>query len=134
METFCHINELGAHGWDSLRTLVLASGRVSIWAPSALYLKHLRAEQPMLPTPDELLWYVRNGHVQILARKDWLSNPEARNASRWPFAKWAGEFDEEILGLWQDDLNKGLTSTAAHVRAMPAEGGRAWAYQQISLK
>ncbi len=133
MESFCHINELGAQGWDSLRTLVLASARVSIWAPSALYLEHCRTRYPLLPKPDELLWYIRNGNVQILARKEWLTKPDARNSYPWPFAKWVDSFDEEILRIWQDDQASGRTSTTAHVRTMPKERGRTWARRQIRL-
>src|SRR5512146_1415322 len=64
VKTFCHINELAAQGYASLRALVLVSNRVSIWGPSASYLEHLRRYHPLLPTPEELLYYVRNSNVQ----------------------------------------------------------------------
>jgi hypothetical protein len=133
MKTFCHINELGPQGYDSLRALVLVSDRVSIWGPAAKYLEHLRRYHPLLPGTQELLWYIRNGHVQILARKQWLTDPDFRNSGRWLYGKWVDSFDGELFEIRRED-RKNRASASARVRDMHKERGNKWAEHQIDSK
>lgn len=131
MKIFSHINELGKEGWESLRTLVLACPKVAIWSPSASYLESFRKINPLLPTKEELLWYIREGYIQYRARKWWIFNEERRKEHGWEFARWVEPFDEEILQIWKDDQHNGVTGAFARVVAVDEEVGLNWAREQI---
>lgn len=133
MEVFCHINELGKSGWASLRTLVIACNRVVLWAPSASYLEMWRQQDPLLPDPNELLWYVKNKKIQILARDWWIQNGEQRRNNEWRHARRFQVFDEAVLETWEQDQREGRTGSAtARVRIMPPETGLQWATLQVN--
>ena len=132
MEVFCHINDLGKGGYVSLRTLIIACQRVVLWAPSASYLEMWRKQDPLLPDPNELLWYIKNGNVQILARNWWIQNGKQRREHDWKYARSFTTFDEAVLDMWEQDQRGGRTGSAtARVRTMPLEKGQKWATFQI---
>lgn len=133
MEIFCHINELRFDGYANLRTLILTCPKVIIWAPSASLLDYLSSQDPLLPTKDELLWYIKNGHLQVMARDWWLLNSEERQKHSWEFAHWVDGFDDEIREMWLEDRNQGKDATA-RVRGMPTGTGQAWAKSEIKRK
>jgi len=136
MDIFCHINELGKEGWESLRTLVLACNKVILWAPSASYLESFREINPLIPSADELLWYVRNGNIQVRAREWWIQNGKQRQEHGWQHArKWIEGFDEEILDIWKQNQREGKVGAAsAQVISLGAEGGWDWAREQVEAR
>jgi len=134
MEIFCTINELGEVGWQCIRTLVIMCPKVVLWAPSANYLEYWRKGNPLLPSSDELLWYIQKGFVQYRAREWWLRNYDRRKKHRWPFAKWMESFDQAILDIWREDQRKGMTGAlSARVVVASPETGLDWAKEQIAL-
>jgi|WetSurMetagenome_2_1015567.scaffolds.fasta_scaffold201642_2 hypothetical protein len=139
MEIFSHINELGEQGWESLRTLVLTCPKVALWSPSAAYLESFRGKNPLLPNKEELLWYIRQGHIQFRARKWWIFNEELRKQHKWEYAKWNDSYDGELLDIWKEDQHAGRTNTTARVVAIDDEVGKDWAkslveHENINLK
>lgn len=133
MEIFCHINELSIDGYANLRTLILTCPKVVIWAPSASLLDSISSQDPSLPSKNELLWYIRNGHLQVMARDWWLLNGEERQKHPWEFAHWVDGFDDEIREMWLQDRRQEKGSSA-RVRDMPAATGQAWAKSEIKRK
>lgn len=131
MEVFCHINEIKELGWASLRTLVLACPKVVLWAPSAFELESLRKQNPMLPDKNELLWYVKNHHIQIMARDWWINNGEERRKHDWPGAAWVEEFDGALLEMWKEDQRQGIAPDRGRVRSEPPARGHEWAKKCI---
>jgi hypothetical protein len=131
MEIFAHINELGLEGWNSLRTLVIGSARVILWAPSASYLEECRTYNPILPTSDELIYYIRNYHIQVICREWWLKNTNKRKNNPWGHAKVWTTFDDEILKIWEEDQREGRTGTTARVVAVLEEDGWDWARTKL---
>ena len=135
MEIFCHINELGRPGFSSLRALTLACSRVVLWAPSARYLGELRKKDPLLPNDEEILWYVRNGYVKIMARDWWIENVEPRLRHKWRYARWKDSFDGQILDIWREDQRSGRTGSAARVvKLAPVEAPVTLGQQELSSK
>jgi hypothetical protein len=135
MELFSHINEVGSAGWESLRTVVLTCPRVVLWAPSASRMALCRHGNRLLPTPSELLWYVEEGHVQILAREWWIADRNEREKAakeRFKHARWSEQFDGRVLEIWHEERELGRTGTSAKVRTAPPETGAKWAEEQIS--
>jgi len=132
MEIFSHINELRVRGWERLRTLVLASEKVVLWAPAISLLDDLRQKDPLLPTGQELLWYVRNGHVRILARDWWIENGPKRQKHQWkPARKWMEDFDGAIFDIWKEDQRAGRTGLTARVVSLPDGTGVEWAEELV---
>jgi hypothetical protein len=131
MEVFCHINEIKELGWASLRTLVLACPKVVLWAPSAFELESLRKQNPMLPDKNEVLWYVKNHHIQIMARDCWINNREERRKHEWPGAAWVEEFDGALLEMWKEDQRQGIAPDRGRVRSEPPARGHEWAKKCI---
>jgi hypothetical protein len=134
MKVFAHINELGGDGWASLRSLVLACPKVVIWGPSAHELRRVRTYRKTVPDPAELLWYIREGHIQVLARKWWLTDPakRAKNARQhWKGNTWIEEFDSPILEMFGEDQESKRDLLSARVRAANDQTGPAWAVEQI---
>jgi len=131
MEIFCHINELEELGWASLRTLVLACPKVVLWAPSAFQLESLRKHNPMLPDKNEVLRYVEDGYIQIMARDWWINNWEERRKHKWPGAAWVEEFDGALLEMWREDQRQGIAPDRGRVRSEPPARGFEWAKKHI---
>jgi|GEM_PF-3384688 len=137
MEMFCHINELRAGGYANLRTLVLSCASVKLWAPSATYMQELRKKDPLLPTPDELLAYVKGRHVQIMAREPWILGQKEREEhhkrkTAWHHAwSWDDSFDGSLRQLYIEDMREGR-STTARIRKVRPEDGWQWAQKQLS--
>ncbi len=131
MDIFSPINELGKEGWQSLRTLVLSCQRTVLWAPSALYLNSLRNIDPLLPSPEEILWYIRQGHIQYRAREWWIRNTNRRKKHAWPLATWQEDFDGAISDIWKADQRANNTGVSARVVIIGPERGWEWADEQI---
>jgi len=131
MELFCHINELGTLAWPSVRALILACNRLSIWAPSGRMLKRFRASNALLPTTDEILWYVEQGHLHVLAREWWFDDRERRNGHRWEDARWLDGFDDRLREVWLADKGAGRTGATARVRVVEDEDGDSWAQERL---
>jgi len=134
VEIFCHINELRIDGYVNLRTLVLTCPKLIIWAPSASLLEYLSSQDPLLPTKKELLWYIKNGYIQVMARDWWLLNTKQRQTHPWEFAHWVDGFDDEIREMWLEDRRQGKDAHTARVRDMPTETGQAWAKTEIQRR
>lgn len=136
MKVFAHINELGGDGWASLRSMVLVCPKVIIWGPSANELRRRRRPRKMLPTPAELLWYIGEGHMQILAREWWIKEPMERAAHvpLWKGNTWTEEFDSPVLQMWDEDEKAKKDELSARVRIAPKETGSTWAIQEIERR
>ncbi|HEY4611405.1 MAG TPA: hypothetical protein VII11_00300 [Bacteroidota bacterium] len=133
MDIFCHINDLGRSGYNSLRTLVIAFDHVVLWSPSERYLQKLCESDPLLPAPEELLWYCEQGHVKIMGRDWWLTNEEPRKKHPWRYAKWSDSFDGRILEFLREDRLAGRSGSNARVIQMGPEDGDRWAEEQLRL-
>ncbi|GAI14957.1 unnamed protein product [marine sediment metagenome] len=130
MEIFSHINEHKEPGYSSLRTLVLVFHKTVLWAPSASYLDSLRNQNELLPTKEELLWYIEQGYMNVMARDWWIYNRTKRRQHEWSFAPFDPEFDGKLREIAEYDKALGKI-TDARVRPMPEETGLDWARSQI---
>lgn len=126
---FLNPNELGHLGWQAVRPLVLSGERVVCWAPATLFLEQCRANDPFLPSPEELLWYVEHGHLRVIGRKWWIYNTGKRRERRWEAAGWRKGFDDRIVEMMVDDANKKLPDP--RVRVVAEEDGFEWAEQVL---
>jgi len=131
MEIFSHINELRQDGFPALRTLVLASRKVVLWAPSASYMLELCGRDPMAPSPEELLQYIELGEVQVVGREWWIRNDKQRQDRDWVHTRWVSSFDDKILEWWHEDARLGKARQKARVIAVEDETGTSWAQGQI---
>lgn len=132
MQIFSHINELRLDGWTGLRTCVLAFEKTILWAPSASLLLKYSDENSLLVSPEELIWYIKKGHIQIMARDWWLENGEERRNHSFEGARWIEDFDGQLLDWWKEDQREGRSKNTSRVIAFKKATGREWAVDQIS--
>jgi hypothetical protein len=86
---------------------------------------------PAIPSPQELLWYIRKGYIRVMAREWWLNNEERRKKHRWRYAGWVDGFDDRILEIWMEDQHEGRTGLTARVVAVSPETARTWEREQL---
>ncbi len=124
--TFFHINQRGEDGYRDLARLVAMSQPLTLWAPSSLL---LRSRDCGLK-PKQFLDLVEEGHVRVMGRRAWLSEPGARNSDRWPGTAWDTQIDGPIWDLAQAD--EGKPPAARRVVIAREEKGYEWAEDYLS--
>jgi hypothetical protein len=100
LRTFCHISEYDEAGYRRLHRMILASDPLVLWAPSSQLLSDSGVCR--IP-PDDFLWLVEEGIVQIIAREQWLDSPSFRDSHPWPGARWNRRIDGALRRMFRDD-------------------------------
>lgn len=101
---FCHIGDYGPHLYHNLESLIAISDPLVLWTPSASMLE--RYESPV--TVRRVLSYLESGHIKIIGRRPWLTDPSFRRRSSWEGAAWCRGFDDLIGAMGVRDENKVL--------------------------
>src|SRR5882672_3185054 len=117
VDVFTHINELRIEGWQVYRSLVLMCPRVVLWSPSFAFLDSIQGTAGV-PTSEEVLQHIEQGHVQVMARPWWLENGTERKTHRWDHARRWTDADEQLRAYWRDDEQRARTIADARVRVM----------------
>lgn len=118
LPTFCHISELGELGYQSLRRMIALSSPLYLWAPSSVMLKNPNTTVP----PAEFLRYLEQGHIRIIARHEWLTDPRFRNHHFWSGAAWDPTIDGRIRAIYEEDADLKSESDRRVVSAGEATG------------
>lgn len=131
MKVFYHINELGEQGYDILPVILQTCRKVKVWSPSAsmmdsIYNKKVSLPNSPLLTSGDFLELLQDGHVQILGRKEWLTNHNSRKDRKWTYAKWNNEFDNKVRDYAIKDITN-QTYSEKRVVLFDEEEGYAWA-------
>jgi hypothetical protein len=135
MNFFCHISEFQNEptapfsGANLLPVMLFLSNRLSLWSPSGLQFQEAFRSGNSTLAPKDLLDFVGEGRIQIIGRKEWLTNASSRESSTWRFAPWWDEFDIPVLQMGLQDENRLLTDR--RVVFAGDERGWDWAAEQI---
>ncbi len=124
--TFFHINQRGEDGYRDLPRLVAMSQPLTLWAPSSVI---LRSSSSGI-APNLFLDLLEEGHIRVMGRHKWLSEPRFRNSSRWPGTDWVPGIDDRIQGLAEEDEGKPVGEQ--RVVVAPEEKGYEWADEYLS--
>jgi len=106
MRIFCHISEFVDEGYSVLPALLCMTEKVTLWSPPPRQMAAAHERGRSLFSHEHLLEWVRDGHVQILGRKEWLTDPASRVDHPFEFAPWHERFDGEVAKWGLEDLDK----------------------------
>lgn len=133
---FCHISEFGGERGSTpfvaasvLPVMLFLSDRLTLWSPSGLQFRDAQKNGKSILGPEGLLDLVRKKRIQILGREKWLTSPQARESSDWPYAPWDQDFDLPIAEMALDDRNLPLPDR--RVVLVEEEDGWKWADKQL---
>ncbi len=127
---FCHINEFtkatGATGLANLRQMIAFCEPLALWSPSLNWMEHNNCQVE----PEELLYYIKTGHVRVFGRENWLTDENYRNNHPWKEgAPWSG-YDQQLLDFYNEDLKK--KPEERRVCAAPNAQGSAYAGKEMA--
>jgi hypothetical protein len=128
--TFCHISDYGRDGFRNLHRMVAASSPLVVWAPSGLELDDRYERDECSLNSRQFLNLVNDGHIQVVGRRWWLTEPRERNAQPRQEAHWKEGFDDVLLAMYEEDTRLGAPQRA-RVRIMPPESGYDFADEQL---
>jgi len=125
---FCHISEFGPLGMQNVPVLAFLGDRLTLWAPSASFIRAASSMGDSMLSPDDVLDLVRRRHIQIMGRERWIYDSKFRDdypAARYRFAAWDSSFDREIALMAAQDAD--LAVADRRVVVAPDEDGLTWA-------
>ena len=95
MDLFCHIAEFGNPGWQSVPQMAFLADRLVLWTPSAVDINRARAEGVTNLKPMDMVDLVKVGHVRVMAREAWITQPEFRRESQAgnDYSEWHDDYD-----------------------------------------
>jgi len=79
-----------------------------------------------------LLELVKRGHVQVLGRKPWLLDPKVREQSKFKYAAWYDDYDDEIARIALGEERDRVPDIDRKVRFAPEEEGWTWADRTLA--
>ena len=132
MNTFCHIAEFDFAGYQALPVMLYLSDQVVVWSPSARQLQVAYDADTTILRPGDIVELVQDGHLQVIGRKHWLTDPASRATSRFEYATWVPQFDGVLSEIAIREDNAGIVPRDRHVRIAHDEPGYAWADQILS--
>ncbi|VVJ23042.1 Uncharacterised protein [Amycolatopsis camponoti] len=119
--TFCHISEYGEAGYRHLHRMIASSSPLVLWAPSSALLSAPSCQVE----PRQFVDLVRNGHVRVIAREEWLFSSAKRNDHPWEGAAWTPSVDDELMKFAEADRDR--EASERRVTVASPEPGMRWA-------
>jgi hypothetical protein len=126
--TFCHIDQYGDAGYNSIPQMLAMSRPLNLWAPTGIrfFMPGSRV------TAKEFVTYVEDGYVRVLGREPWLLDSTFRKPRRWPESEWFAEFDGPIKQICEEDQHR--PPGERRVLACPPETGWDWADEYLATR
>lgn len=132
MRLFCHISEFEENGWESLPVMLFCSERVTLWSPSASSVNAAYLSGRSIFRAGEILELVREGYIQVMGRRQWLTDPEVRRQSNYPHARWDPTFDTAISDIGLAEKKNNILTLHRRVLFVGPEDGYHWADQVLN--
>ncbi len=127
MRLFCHISEFGPVGMQNVPVLAFLGDKLTLWAPSASFIRAASSQGFSSLSPEDVLALVRDRHLQIMGRERWIHDSRFRDnhLPNYRFAAWESAFDREISVMAAQDAH--LAVEDRRVVIAPDEDGGTWA-------
>lgn len=106
--------------------MLCASRPLNLWAPSSVILKSRYSGL----SPTDFLEFVDQAKIRVFGRREWLTEPGARDLLRWSRTSWEPDIDDTLRRWALEDESKPQVERRV-VIALP-ETGYDWADQYLS--
>jgi hypothetical protein len=102
---FSHLQEFGVRGYQLIPGTAALTGRLVLWAPSAMIIDSENKAGRLNFSSSDLLKWVDSGLVQVAARHEWVHQEHSRKNGFWQNAPWIPHFDATISKWAREDAN-----------------------------